>query len=123
MRISDWSSDVCSSDLYADLGFTDAEEMLVKAQLVTKIGDIIKQRKLTQQQAAELMGMSQGRVSNMLRGPFHGISETKRLCRLTRLGRDVQFVVGQHPRRDFDQNKVVRGDRGTDSDGIAVRCS
>src|SRR3546814_14291039 len=72
MRISDWSSDVCSSDLYADLGFTDAEEMLVKAQLVTKIGDIIKQRKLTQQQAAELMGMRQGRVSNMLRGHFHG---------------------------------------------------
>src|SRR3546814_14781078 len=98
MRISDWSSDVCSSDLYADLGFTDAEEMLVKAQLVPKIGDIIKQRKLTQQPAAELMGMSQGRVSNMLRGHFQGISETKLIACLTRLGRDVQIVRSEERR-------------------------
>src|SRR3546814_12605486 len=108
MRISDWSSDVCSSDLYADLGFTDAEEMLVKAQLVTKIGDIIKQRKLTQQQAAELMGMSQGRVSNMLRGHFHGISETKLIDCLTRLGRDVQIVVGPHRRRKSPGKEIGR---------------
>lgn len=88
-----------SGNVYADLGFPDAEEMLVKAQLVTKIGDIVKQRKLTQQQAAELMGMSQGRVSNMLRGHFHGISEAKLIDCLTRLGRDVQIVVGPHRRR------------------------
>src|SRR3546814_7034577 len=88
-----------SGNVYADLGFTDAEEMLVKAQLVTKIGDIIKQRKLTQQQAAELVGMSQGRVSNMLRGHFHGISENKLIDCLTRLGREVRNVVGPTRRR------------------------
>src|SRR3546814_11709933 len=105
MRISDWSSDVCSSDLYADLGFTDAEEMLVKAQLVTKIGDIIKQRKLTQQQAAELVGMSQERVSNMLRGHFHGISDTKLIDCLPRLGLDLQIVVSP-PRRTKPHGKI-----------------
>jgi len=82
-----------SIDVYADLGMADAEDKLVKAQLATKIAEIIKQKKLTQIQAAELLGMSQPKLSNMLRGQFRGISETKMLECLTRLGRDVQIVV------------------------------
>ena len=71
----------------------DAEEMLVKAQLASKIGDIIKSRKLTQAQAAELLGITQPKLSGMLRGQFRGISETKMLECLTRLGRDIEIVV------------------------------
>lgn len=85
-------------NVYADLGLPDAEEMLVKAQLATKIGDIIKQRKLTQVQAAELLGISQPKLSGLLRGQFRGISETKMLECLTRLGRDIQIVVKTAPR-------------------------
>ncbi len=80
-------------NIYADLGMADAEEMLVKAQLATKIGEIIKLRKLTQTQASSLLGMPQPKLSNMLRGRFRGISETKMLECLTLLGRDVQIVV------------------------------
>lgn len=82
-----------SSNVYADLGMPDAEEMLVKAQLATKIAEIIKRRKLTQVQAAELLGIPQPKLSNMLRGQFRGISEAKMLECLTRLGRDVEIVV------------------------------
>jgi predicted XRE-type DNA-binding protein len=71
----------------------DAEEMLVKAQLATKIGEIIKLRKLTQTQASSLLGMPQPKLSNMLRGRFRGISEARMLECLTLLGRDVQIVV------------------------------
>ena len=82
-----------STNVYADLGMPDAEEMLVKAQLASKIGDIIKRRKLTQAQAAVLLGISQPKLSGMLRGQFRGISETKMLECLTRLGRDIEIVV------------------------------
>ena len=82
-----------SMSVYVDLGMSDAEEMLVKAQLAGKIAEIIKHRKLTQVQAAELLGMPQPKLSNMLRGQFRGISEAKMLECLTRLGRDVQIVV------------------------------
>ena len=82
-----------SGNVYADLGMPDAEEMLVKAQLSTKIAEIIKLRKMTQTQAAGVLGMPQPKLSNMLRGRFRGISETKMLECLTRLGRDVQIVV------------------------------
>jgi len=82
-----------SANVYADLGFENAEEMLVKAQLATKIGEIIRRRKLTQIQAAELLGIPQPKLSNMLRGQFRGISETKMIECLTRLGRNVDIVV------------------------------
>ena len=82
-----------STNVYADLGIENADEMLVKAQLATKIGEIIKRRKLTQVQAAALLGIPQPKLSNMLRGQFRGISETKMIECLTRLGRNVDIVV------------------------------
>jgi len=82
-----------SGNVYADLESRDADEMLVKARLATKIGEIIKHRHLTQQQAAEILGIPQPKLSGMLRGQFRGISETKMLECLNRLGRDVQIVV------------------------------
>ena len=88
-----------TGNVYADLGHDEAEEMLVKAQLATKIGEIIKARKWTQQRAAEVLGLSQPKLSKMLRGQFRGISEAKMLDCLARLGRDVQIVVGPARRR------------------------
>jgi predicted XRE-type DNA-binding protein len=86
-----------STNVYADLVLENADEMLVKAQLATKIGDIIKRRKLTQVQAAELLGITP-KLSGLLRGQFRGISESKMLECLTRLGRDIQIVVKPTPR-------------------------
>jgi predicted XRE-type DNA-binding protein len=87
-----------SGNVYADLGMADAGEMLIKCQLAMKIEEIIKSRRWTQQQAAEVMGVPQPKLSKMLRGQFRGISQTKMLECLNRLGRDVQIVVGP-PRR------------------------
>ena len=67
--------------------------MHVKATLAAKIGEIIKNRHLTQIQAAEIPGMPQPKLSGMLRGQFRGISETKMLECMNRLGRDVEIVV------------------------------
>jgi len=87
-----------SGNVYADLGLPDAEEMLVKARLATKIGEIIKHRHLTQQQAAEILGMPQSKISNMLRGNFRGISEAKMIECLNMLGRDIEIIVKKAPR-------------------------
>ena len=82
-----------SGNVYSDLGYANADEMLVKAQLAGKIAEIINKRGLTQAAAAEVLGMPRPKVSNMLRGQFRGISEAKMLDCLARLGRDVQIVV------------------------------
>lgn len=96
-----------STNVYADLGLDNAEEMLIKAQLATKIGDIIKRRKLTQVQAAELLGITQPKLSGLLRGQFRGISEAKMLECLTRLGRDVEIIVKPAPRSRAEGHVTV----------------
>ncbi|KNX79649.1 MULTISPECIES: helix-turn-helix domain-containing protein [Pseudomonas] len=87
-----------SGNVYADLNYPDADEMLVKARLASKICSIIKARHLTQMQAAQILGLPQPKVSEMIRGKFRGISESKMIDCLARLGRDVQIVVKAAPR-------------------------
>jgi predicted XRE-type DNA-binding protein len=73
-------------NVYADLGMADAVEMQTKARLAKRIADQINALGLTQQQAAERLGMLQPKVSDMLRGQFRGISEAKMMDCLNRLG-------------------------------------
>jgi len=87
-----------SANVYEDLELHDAAQMQIKATLAAKIGEIIKNRHLTQIQAAEILGMPQPKLSGMLRGQFRGISEAKRLECMNRLGRDVEIVVRQPSR-------------------------
>ena len=88
-----------SRNVYADLGYPNANEMLVKAQLVSKIAEIIQERGLTQVEAATLLGLTQPKISALLRGQFRGFSERRLIDCLTSLGRDVQIVVKEAPQR------------------------
>jgi predicted XRE-type DNA-binding protein len=75
--IDDIAIEQGSDNPYADLGRPDADEMRVKAELAHQIAQMIKSRRLTQQRAAELLGMPQPKLSEMLRGKFRGISQAK----------------------------------------------
>lgn len=88
-----------SGNVYRDLGFPDAEEMLVKAQLVHKISEIIRSKGLTQVEAAKILGLTQPKLSGILRGQFRGVSERKLIDCLTSLGRDVEIVIKDAPQR------------------------
>ncbi len=78
---------------YADPRIADTDEMIVKAQLSAKIAEIIKRRRMTQEQAAKILGISQPNLSNMLR--CRGSSEAKMIKCLTQLDRNVQNAVKQ----------------------------
>jgi predicted XRE-type DNA-binding protein len=82
-----------SGNVFADLGLADAEEHLIKAGLVVKIGRILRQRDLTQAAAAQLMGIDQPKVSAMLAGQFRGYSVERLMRFLVALGHDVEIVV------------------------------
>lgn len=69
-----------TGNVFEDLGLADAGEHLIKAGLVVRIDRIIRQRKLTQAAAAQLMGIDQPKVSAMLAGQFRGYS-VERLMR------------------------------------------
>ena len=82
-----------SDNVFADLGLPDAEGHLIKAELVARIDNIIRQRGLKQVEAARLLGLSQPDVSRLLRGNFQDFSMERLLRLLTALGRDVEIVV------------------------------
>ena len=78
-----------SGNVFADLGLPDAETHVLKAELVTRIDKIIRQRGLKQVEAAQLLGLSQPDVSRLLRGNFREYSMERLLRLLRALGRDV----------------------------------
>ncbi len=82
-----------TGNVFADLGLPDASEHLIKAGLVVRIDRIIRERKLTQAAAAELMGIDQPKVSAMLAGQFRGYSVERLMRFLVALGHDVEIVV------------------------------
>ena len=82
-----------SGNVYADVGIDDPEGMLVKAQLVAKIAEILEERGYTQIKAANILGVPQPKLSKILRGQFRGVSERKLMDCLAKLGRDVHIVV------------------------------
>ena len=86
-----------SGNVFKDIGVPNAEEHLVKAQLVFKIGAILKVRGLKQVEAADLFGVRQPDVSKMLRGEFRQFSVERLLRFLVALDQDVEIVV--KPRR------------------------
>jgi predicted XRE-type DNA-binding protein len=85
--------EVSSGNVFADLGLPNADELLLKAQIVTEISRLMKLKKLTQANAAELTGIAQPDLSNLLRGKFRGFSIERLLLMLTAFGRDVEVVV------------------------------
>ena len=82
-----------TGNVFADMGRPDAEAHLLKAELVTRIDRIIRQRGLKQVEAAKLLGLSQPDVSRLLRGSFREYSMERLLRLLTALGRDVEIVI------------------------------
>lgn len=84
-----------SGNVFADLGLPEADTHLLKAELVTRIDEIVRDSGLDQAEAADLLGLSQADAQRLLRGNFTGYSLERLLRLLTALGRDVGIVV--HP--------------------------
>jgi len=82
-----------SGNIFADLGLSNPEELLMKANLSLEIHKSIRRKKLTQVQAAKLLGVDQPKVSAIVRGDLARFS-TDRLLRFLRiLGNDIDIVV------------------------------
>ena len=82
-----------SGNVYADLGLPNAEKLKIKTGLVIEIRKAIRRLELTQQVAAKRMGLTQPKVSDMMRGDFTNLSERKLMDCLNRLGYDIEIKV------------------------------
>jgi predicted XRE-type DNA-binding protein len=90
--------EIGSGNIFADLGLPDAEERQLKAALVVQVGRLIKERKLSQVDAAKLLGVKQPDLSNILRGHYRGYSLAQLMRILSAFDQDVEITTRpQHP--------------------------
>jgi predicted XRE-type DNA-binding protein len=82
-----------SGNVFADLGFNDAEDLQVKAALTTQIARRIRTLRLTQVQAGARLGISQPDVSKLMNGRYTGYSADRLLAILNALEVDVEIIL------------------------------
>lgn len=82
-----------SGNVFADLGLPGAEELVTKAEIVSRISDIIAKRKLTQAATAGILGIDQPKVSALVRGRLDGFSIERLFRFLNALDRDVEITI------------------------------
>jgi predicted XRE-type DNA-binding protein len=85
--------EVSSGNVFADLGLSDAEQLKIKSGLAIEIVRAVRRLGLTQDEAGRRMGVSQAKVSGMMRGNFSNLSEQKLMECLNRLGYDIEIKL------------------------------
>src|SRR5689334_2372239 len=93
-------------NVFADIGLPDADELRAKADLVIAVTRIIRQQRLTQTQAAALVGLGQPDLSRLLRGKMEGFSIERLIRVLAALGYEV--VVQVRPAERLQRQRVAR---------------
>ena len=98
MKVGDVAVTPSSGNVFADLGLPDAEELMAKANLALHIRSAIEARKLTQAQAAKLLGLDQPKISSIVNGRLDGFSSDRLMRFLNDLGCDLKISVSApHP--------------------------
>jgi predicted XRE-type DNA-binding protein len=87
-----------SDNVFADLGYADAEERQTKLRLAHAINGVIARRRLTQAAAAEKLSINQPKVSALANYKLDGFSVERLMRFLTTLDQDVGIVIRKKPR-------------------------
>lgn len=95
-----------SGNVFADLGFEDAEELQTKAELTRQIRKRIESLKLTQAQAGGRLGIGQPDVSKLMNGRYTGFSVDRLIALLNALSVDVEIKLRPHRAGDGERGVV-----------------
>src|SRR5690242_2792141 len=96
-----------SGNVFADLGLSNPDLALAKAELVQRIRRLIEERKLTQVKAAKLLGLDQPKVSALVRGRVEGYSIDRLFRFLNALGQEVEITVRPAAKPSAETRVVV----------------
>jgi predicted XRE-type DNA-binding protein len=87
-----------TGNIFADLGYADAEERQTKLRLAHAINGVITRHRLSQAGAAEKLGVNQPKVSALANYKLAGFSVERLMTFLTALDQDVEIVIKNKPR-------------------------
>ena len=99
-----------TGNVFADLGFPDAAERQAKLRLAYALNGLLDERKLSQAEAAKVLGVSQPKVSALRNYKLAGFSVERLMNLLTALDQDVEIVIRKKPRsrKAARMNRVVK---------------
>jgi predicted XRE-type DNA-binding protein len=98
MKMPNRESTQSSGNVFADLNLPQADDLLAKAELTSKIIAEIQRRRMTQAQAAEILRIDQPKISALKQGKLSGFSVERLMRFLLLLGRDIEIAVKDKPR-------------------------
>jgi predicted XRE-type DNA-binding protein len=87
-----------SGNVFADLKLPQADDLLAKAELASKIIAEIQRRRMTQTEAAATLGVDQPKISALKQGKLSGFSVERLMRLLLLLGRDIEITVKEKPK-------------------------
>src|SRR6266568_3386510 len=99
-----------SGNVFADLGFADADERQTRVRLAVAINDVLQRRGLSQGKAAEQLGINQPKVSALSKYRLEGFSVERLIRFLTSLNQDVEIIIRNKPRARRPGRVVVKSD-------------
>jgi predicted XRE-type DNA-binding protein len=85
--------ELSSGNVFADIGFENSQEMLLKSELVRQINHTIKGRELSSAQAKELLNLDDDMLANLSRGRLTELTIENLFRYLNILGRDLEVVL------------------------------
>lgn len=98
-----------SGNVFADLGFPDAAERQAKLRLAYALNGLLDGRKLSQAEAAKVLGLTQPKVTALRNYKLAGFSVERLMNLLTALDQDVEIVVRQKQRSRRAARIIVVG--------------
>ena len=98
-----------SGNVFADLCLPNPERCLEKAEIVYQISEIIKNRGLTQAEAAKILGVDQPQVSALMRGRFYRFSLERLLRFMDALGKRIKYSFEDKPERPGTSSRIRHG--------------
>src|SRR5437764_10551127 len=87
-----------TGNVFADLGYPDAAERQAKLRLAYALNQVLEQRKLSQAEAAKVLGVTQPKVSALRNYKLAGFSVERLMNLLTALDQDIEIVIRRKPR-------------------------
>ena len=98
--------EIGSDNVFADTGVPNPEEALVRAKVMHRVTCIIRERRLTQKRAAEILGTNQPTVSDLMRGKMSKFSLERLITFLAALDHEVEITI--RPRAAAASSRPVR---------------
>lgn len=89
-----------SRNIFYDLNVARPEQLLARACVMLRIAEIIRERGITQKEAAALLGVPQSKISRLMNGKLSQFSMDRLFDMLNILGRNVEIIIKPKPRRE-----------------------